>query len=95
LRLINYLLKLTSTAYYDNYAIATKLKWLLSLLFTVDVKMVVVSIGEVTAKLTLNRRLLTCWRAPEKSALFIAPLMSVLGIETLETINPGDVAVPD
>jgi hypothetical protein len=60
---------------------------------------VVVSIGEAVvvvepiAKLTLNRRLGIGPLTPEKP--FIVLLMSVLGTEVLEAINPGDETVPD
>ena len=57
---------------------------------------VVTGIGEESiSKLTLNRRLLIRVRTPEKLALFTVLLMSILDTEVLETINPGDVTVPD
>ena len=57
---------------------------------------VVAGMGEESiSKLTLNRRLLVRGRVPEKLALLIVLLMSVRCTEVLETINPGDVTVPD
>ena len=44
------------------------------------------------ARLTLNRRLLICWRTPKKLALSIVLSMAVLGTLVLETENPGDIA---
>ena len=65
------------------------------LVSTEETALVVAIIEESVVKLTLNRRLLIRGRTPEKSVLFIALLMSVLGTIEPETTKPGEKAVSD